>query len=79
MLTAADIEAEYAQVMAGLSERQAWAMEIYAAARALVAADRGAPLAGTPDEQQVAREMLFEAEARWRNERLRALRAAGAA
>lgn len=67
ILTAADIEAEYVDVLASISPRQAWAMQIYGAARALVAAERGSTLAGTPDEQRVARDLLFEAEAARRN------------
>jgi len=70
MLTAADIEAEYRDAMSSISAKQAWAMELYAASRALVAADLGSPLPASPQEQQLAREMLFEAEAAYRNARL---------
>lgn len=70
MHTAADIEAEYVDVMASISPKQLWAMQLYGAARALVAVERGSTLAGTPDEQRAARELLFEAEASLRNARI---------
>jgi hypothetical protein len=66
MLTAADIEAEYVDVLATISPRQRWAMQLYGAARALVAAEQGAAEAG-PDDHRIARERLFKAEAERRN------------
>jgi inorganic triphosphatase YgiF len=75
MLTAADIEAEYVDVFATISPRQLWAIELYGTARALVALDRGSLLAGTPDEQKAARELLFEGEADRRNREVRGVNA----
>lgn len=67
MLTPADIEAEYVEALATITPKQLWAVQIYGTACALVAAERGSTLAGTPDEQRVAREMIFTAEAARRN------------
>jgi hypothetical protein len=67
MLTPADIEAEYVEALATITPKQLWAVQIYGTACALVAAERGSTLAGTPEEQRVAREMIFKAEAARRN------------
>jgi len=67
MITARDIEAEYVDILATMSPQQLWAVEIHAAACALVAAERGSTLAGAPDEMRVARELLFDREAQRRN------------
>jgi hypothetical protein len=78
MLTERDIEAEYVDVLASVSPRQMWAIQLYAAACALVAAERGAAAADVADQQKRAREALFRAEAARRNAEAQARAAAAA-
>jgi hypothetical protein len=67
MITARDVEAEYVDILSSMSPQQLWAIGIHSAACALVAAERGSTLAGTPDEIRTARELLFDREAERRN------------
>jgi hypothetical protein len=67
MLTAADIEAEYVDVLASISPRQRWAMQLYAEARARLAAESGSTARAGAEAQRTAREALFKAEAERRN------------